>query len=76
MLNLKNPISSYLLLLSKNIHEIPYLKPLRRGKIYSRQKGWGQEKPYRAIIVYGLSKIYFKQYRVCTFVIYIKNILS
>ena len=76
MLNLKNPISSYLLLLSKRTDEVPYLKPLRRGNTYSRQKRWGQEKPYHAIIVYGLSKIYFKQYRVRTFVICIKNILS
>ena len=33
-------------------------------------KGWDQEKPYHAIIVYGLSKNYFWQYYVCTFVIY------
>ena len=78
MLKLKNPISSCLSILSKSIGEVPYLKPLRRGNIYSRQKskGWDQEKPYHAIIVYGLSKIYFQQYHVSTFFIYITNILS
>ena len=78
MLKLKNPISSCLSILSKCIGEVPYLKPLRRGNIYSRQKskGWDQEKPYHAIIVYGLSKIYFQQYHVSTFFIYITNILS
>ena len=38
MLKLKNPISSCLSILSKSIGEVPYLKPLRRGNIYSRQK--------------------------------------
>ena len=38
MLKLKNPISSCLSILSKSIGEVPYLKPFRRGNIYSRQK--------------------------------------
>ena len=41
-----------------------------------KSKGWDPEKPYHVIIVYGLSEIYFQQYYVCTFVRYIKNILS
>ena len=78
MLKLQNPISSCLSILSKGIGEVPYIKSLRTGNIYSRQKNkwWDQEKPYHAIIFYGRSKIYFQQYHVCTFFIYITNILS